>query len=248
MIYYFSGTGNSLRVARELSERLSLPLSSVAAAKPCEGELALLVFPVYAWGIPSVMSEFVATLSAKECPKTVVAVITCGDDMGYADRVLERELTAVGWHLDGAFSVVMCDTYICLPGFDVDSPELLQKKENAITPCIDRIAAHILAHRYHEKGDLERGACPWLKTYVLRPLFNRFLINYKRFYVDSDKCRGCGRCAKLCPLQNIVMNKDKRPEWHAHCTHCLRCYHCCPSHAVGYGKFTKGKGQVKINI
>lgn len=248
MTYYFSGTGNSLRVARELARRLDLPLSSVAEPKPCEGELVLLVFPVYAWGIPSVMSEFVATLSARPCPKTVVAVMTCGDDMGYADRVLERELTAVGWHLDGAFSVVMCDTYICLPGFDVDSPELLQKKESAFAPCLDRIAAHILAHRYRERGDLVRGICPWLKTYAIRPLFNRFLIDYRRFRVDGDKCKGCGRCAKLCPLHNIVMTSENRPEWHAHCTHCLRCYHCCPSHAVVYGKFTRGKGQVKINI
>ena len=70
-----------------------------------------------------------------------------------------------------------------------------------------------------------------------------------RFCADPALCTGCGRCAKLCPLHNISLNGETAlPRWNGRCTHCLACYHGCPHHAIGYGKFTKGKGQVAIIV
>ena len=68
-------------------------------------------------------------------------------------------------------------------------------------------------------------------------------------YHATDLCISCGRCAAVCPLHNITIDKPSpdapapRPAWHGQCNHCEACYHHCPTNAIQYGKATKGKGQ-----
>ena len=66
MIYYYSGCGNSRWVAGELSGRLGESLVFIPEAirageydMPCEERTLGLVFPVYAWGVPAIVREFV---------------------------------------------------------------------------------------------------------------------------------------------------------------------------------------------
>ena len=87
------------------------------------------------------------------------------------------------------------------------------------------------------------GKNAWLKSRVLKPLFYRFLVT-DRYFSASDACTGCGLCARLCPLENIVMGSG-RPHWTGSCTTCNACYHNCPFGAISFGRMTKGKGQYR---
>lgn len=255
MIVYFSGTGNSYRVAKQLAALTQTGLAAMgtaaaqqAAAK--EHEALGLVFPVYAWGLPAAVSQFVRSLPRRSgLPMPYVyAVLTCGDDIGRTDKLLCRALAERGWKLGAAFSVQMRNTYVCLPGFDTDTPAVEADKERRCQPRITDIARRVAARGGSNRDDVHPGAFPWLKSYVLRPLFNRFLTSDRLFHAERTRCTHCGRCAKNCPLDNIRLNADGLPEWSGRCTLCLRCYHGCPTHAIEYGIFTKGKGQVKINV
>ncbi|MDE5999215.1 MAG: 4Fe-4S ferredoxin, partial [Bacteroidaceae bacterium] len=105
MFYCFSGTGNSQWVADKLQGLLQ-----------DEADVFGMVFPVYAWGIPKVVKEYIQThMEDIKASKYVWAVITCGDDIGYADTILNNLL---GRPVDAVFSVHMPNTYVCLPGFD----------------------------------------------------------------------------------------------------------------------------------
>ena len=98
MIYYFSGTGNSLYVAQHLADALGEKLCPMTSPVPTDDSVIGLVFPVYAWGIPNVVERFVRKHRASclggnaDNGCYLYAVMTCGDDMGYADKVLEKEL------------------------------------------------------------------------------------------------------------------------------------------------------------
>ena len=228
MIYCFSGTGNSRWVADKLEGLLD-----------DKEDVFGMVFPVYAWGIPKVVEEYIQVHQAEiEAAKYVYAMMTCGDDMGYADKVLNKLL---GGKLDAVFSVHMPNTYVCLPGFDIDKDEVAERKVKETLERLPQIAEAI--KNRERKTDVCRGSMAWLKTYVLRPLFNRFLVTDKYFHTTKN-CIQCKRCVRGCPLGNIAMDKDGHVVWkHENCTGCLRCYHRCPSHAVHFGKFTKNKGQ-----
>jgi MinD superfamily P-loop ATPase len=53
----------------------------------------------------------------------------------------------------------------------------------------------------------------------------------------SERCNGCGICARICPVKNIDLAKG-RPVWRYHCEQCLACLHWCPRSAEEYGKDT----------
>lgn len=254
MIYYFSGTGNSRRVARHLAERLGDQITAIDWQTPAllptvEGEAMGLVFPVYGWGLPHVVSHFVDQLPQLIMGSRpyIYAVMTCGDDIGRTDRLLARTLRRKGLGLDAAYSIQMRNTYVSLPGFDTDSPQVVHDKEAHWAERMDLITDSLRERHDPGRRLLTPGALPWLKSYVLRPLFNALLTSDRYFRADPAACTRCGLCVRTCPLGNIQPDADRHPRWQGHCTQCLACYHCCPSHAVRYGKFTEGKGQVKIN-
>lgn len=253
MLYYFSGTGNSRYVCERLARLLSEEICPITAPRATEDSSIGIVFPVFAWGMPQIVHRFIE----RELDKLILShsdaytyiIMTCGDDTGYTDRLVASSLLRTGRTLSAAFSVRMPNTYISLPGFDIDSNELANKKIETATKLLPHIAS--LVKSRSDATEVTRGEMAWVKTYLLRPLFAIFLMGDSRFRFNK-KCTGCGKCSKVCPVANIDMSvapydrKSQHPLWKHHCEGCLACYHVCPRHAIEYGTFTKGKGQKKI--
>lgn len=243
MIYYFSGTGNSKFAATRLAEILQDECVDITKIdSPIRGGESIgIIFPVYAWGLPKAVETFILNnMQAFSESSYTYAVMTCGDDMGYADTILN---SLIGGRLSAAFSLQMPNTYVCLPGFDVDSDSVADRKVESAILQLPKIAEHIKLKE--KKTNVVRGAMPWIKSYVLRPLFNTFLVT-DRYFKTNSECVKCQRCIRECPLHNIKMNDSGDIEWkHDNCTGCLRCYHLCPHKAIHFGAFTKNKGQKK---
>lgn len=253
MIYYFSGTGNSYRVAEVLAEKLSTRLISMTSATFADkhvedGEALGLVFPVYAWGMPKVVRDFIRKNSFRKSNSYIYVVLTCGDDVGRTDDLVRRAISQYGGRVSAVFSVRMRNTYVCLPGFDTDAPAIVEQKEGAFAQRLSHIADAVAERRIvTDHSEVSPGGMPWLKTYLLRPLFNSLLISPRRFHLSKQNlCVKCGKCIKACPLGNIKFSNRYHLVWSDNCTHCLRCYHVCPRHSIRYGAFTGSKGQVSI--
>ena len=246
MIYFFSGTGNSMAIAKMLAKQLDDRMMSVIEALEQKNLFVLMedeplgfVFPVYSWGPPEVVLRLLASLKLSEAPSYLYFVCTCGDDTGKTADVFSKAASQRGWICRAGFSVTMPNTYVCLPGFDVDADELKRRKlAHAAVRVVDLVQS--IKERV-TRFDCHEGGFPRLKTYAIRPLFNRLLMSPKPFRVTDD-CVSCGKCIRSCPTKNIRW-KDGRPSWSNNCTMCLACYHHCPKHAVEYGSQTKHKGQ-----
>lgn len=245
-IFYFSGTGNSRHIARSLSSLLGdVACDMTETPPPADGtvfERLGWVFPVYAWGLPAWVKDYIRAFptAVAKAGSYVYGVMTCGDDIGMTDQELQSVLRAKGMRLDAAFSVQMPNTYVCLPGFDVDPSETVARKLAAAEVETGRIADDIRQGR-RDVWRVVRGAMPRTKSHVLRPLFNRFLLT-DRFFHTLPVCDGCRTCSLRCPVHNISPASGGHPRWMGRCTGCLACYHSCPRAAIRYGRFTRGKG------
>ena len=239
MILYFTATGNSHWIAELLAEATHDTAVSIVdclkqgliPAELSKADRVGIVFPVHSWYAPRVLIDFLSQLRLPDC-RYRYAVCTCGDDVGKGmNRLAEH------FPLDAAWSVAMPNTYV--PMFDLDDEALCRKKiENArlaITSIVEDVIARKKAWNVHE------GGAAWLKTYVVNPLFVRFIIGSKGFHVDEG-CISCGICSKSCPVGNIRL-VDGRPVWGKHCIHCMACLHFCPRKVIQYGKATQKKGR-----
>ena len=253
MIYYYSACGNSRHVAESLAQALGEQLAFIPEAlrngntdfASHEGEPLGLVFPIYSWRVPQLVSDFIANLAIKSKPAYSYIVATYGDNAGIADKLFSRQLANKGLVLHAAYGIAMPNTYVNLSFMNIDTPELTQQKLAAAEPQIAAIAENI--KRQAHLNTICRGSLPWFKSVVIGSLFNS--ITSDKAYHATDLCISCGRCAAVCPLHNITIDKPSpdapapRPAWHGQCNHCEACYHHCPTNAIQYGKATKGKGQ-----
>ena len=112
-------------------------------------------------------------------------ICTCGDDVGETARLWRRAVKGAGLHGDAAFSVAMPNTYVCLPGFDVDDTQTATRKlENAPTAIqgiIDKICAKSV-------GDFSfHGKFAFLKTRII-VLFSCASWHAKKFFHSIKKC------------------------------------------------------------
>lgn len=242
MILVFSGTGNSMSVARQLADRLGDRVSVYPdVAEAAGGERVVWVFPVYSWGVPPVVKKWMDAAAPKlGASGRHYAVMTCGDDAGLAGRMWRRLAAGHGWTPAGEFTVIMPNTYVLMKGFDTDPVEIAEAKLAAAPAAVAKIAEAI--GRGTDAGDnTVKGRFAWLKTAVIYPWFVRHAMSPRPFHPDGG-CVGCGLCARSCPLGNIRM-ENRRPCWGDNCALCLRCYHVCPHRAVAYGKATRGKSR-----
>ncbi len=247
MIIYFSGTGNSRFVAHFLGDRLHENVSEITvngiSTPPSQDERLIWVFPIYAWGLPQIIRRTIKDLAASQPTqgRKNYMVCTCGDDTGEAHRMWRKEITAAGWQPCATFSVTMPNTYVLLPGFDVDPKPIEKAKLEKAPERMETIARQI--ENDWKGDDVTTGNFKWIKTAWFYPFFMRHLMSPKPFHPITDTCIKCGKCIKICPMANIAWGKDKYPEWNDNCEMCLACYHCCPTHSVAYGNKTARKGQ-----
>jgi len=177
---------------------------------------------------------------------------TCGDNMGEAMAILNKELANVAidnisttLQAETLFSVIMPESYVCLPFMKTDTEEKEAMKIDLAKHQIPHII-QILQTRRRGIIELEKGSTPRLYSYVIGNYFNHKMITDSKFTVDQEKCIRCGKCEKVCPVDNI---KSTPPEWihNGRCTCCLACYHYCPVHAINYGNITRKRDQYYFN-
>ncbi|HIX25757.1 MAG TPA: EFR1 family ferrodoxin [Candidatus Lachnoclostridium avicola] len=243
MIYYFTGTGNSQAAAGFFSSRMGEDMKNMAEAVrkkdfSCEigeNETLGLVFPVYYWGLPTVVVHFLSRLKLSGKKPYVWAVITCGSSTGAADRQLKAVGKKAGIEVNAVFSLVMPDNFV--PMFR--APEEKQVKE--ILAKADVRMEEILKEIRRRGSGEESKAKDLMLSASMQALY-RNGRKTARFTVD-DTCIGCGQCASFCPVGAIEM-VGGRPSWKKErCAFCMGCLNRCPKSAIQYGKSTRKNGR-----
>lgn len=240
VVYFYTGTGNSLWTARELAKRIA-PSELVSLNQhpktfsPAPVDRIGLVFPVHIWGVPPPVMDFLDFLQTNAKPYVFAVAVNAGQVAATLIQLKEL-LQTKGLHLSCGFSVDLPSNYI--PWGGAISPQKQQKKIAAALEKIERIAGVV---RNKEDLPVEKGP---LWQNILFSLIYKKSLPYvagmdKSFFAD-EKCSSCGICTKICPARNILMTEE-RPIWQNRCEQCFACIQWCPEEAIQYGNGTRNK-------
>lgn len=229
-LFWFSGTGNSLFVARELARLLEAEVPEPVAGTPSgtarDASRIGIVFPVYCFGLPRCVATFLTRVPLNS-DAYVFTVATMALLPGAAHRQAERILEARGAALAAGWSLRMPDNFSPVPASFLQ--RAAGRVEAKTLARLEGIAEHVRqAHRLPAEGSGAplRGMGDWLH----RRMLPRMAHWDRGFRVDAS-CTGCGLCERICPVGNILLD-DGKPVWQGSCEACYACMQWCPVDAV----------------
>lgn len=251
-IFYFSATGNSLSLSRNLANELG-NCEIVPIAKAVKNETIKItsprvgiIFPVFAWGMPRIVEEFVSKLSISGKPY-IFAIATCVAIQGNTLKDLKKALRLKGADLNA--------------GFAVKAGRSSLMKLNSLDNIIIKLDHHRLRIKIAEARMSEMVAkieqlvrhkpetSSWTAN-IFGSMFHGLAVktfkNIDTNFVVEDSCIGCGNCTKLCPRSNIVL-KNGRPTFLHNCELCHACIQWCPNFAIKHPNFDNSLNQYRNN-
>ena len=261
-IYYFTGTGNSLAVARDIAEKtngklISIPVVMNKQSIKTDANSIGIVFPAYMahlYGIPLIVERFIEKLEDIGS-KYIFAVCTCG---GYESvnalptlKNLAKLIKSLGGKLSAEYSIRLpmnnLDySHIPIP-IDKNQETMFKKCEIKLDVIYQRIT-----NGEKDKHRVIKSLFNISMTPVYLMLQNSYLKALKKYSKEPDDTNlkyyelmpltdrsiyvdeKCDGCG-ICAKVCPVQNIEiieSKPVWQHHCEMCYACDEWCPVKAI----------------
>lgn len=236
-IYYFSASGNSLSFARKMAKRLNTEnlyaISELVENKEifCEADRIGIVCPVYAWGLPRIVAEFLEKLHIQGRPY-IFAIVSCVGIAGKTTKAIQKQLRQKEQDLHAGFVIkAPCGSLAKKNALDKIVIGMDRKRKNLKTGD-ERLDEIVNAIQSSEVRKPETSS-PLANHFgeVFHEHAEAFFKNAAKDFVVSEKCIGCGNCVRLCPRANIIL-EDGKPRFSDNCEFCHACMQWCPEFAL----------------
>ena len=224
MVFYFTATGNSLYVAKQLdSHPISIAQAIHDKNKTYRADSIGIVCPVYGHEMPELVKDFLKS-AAFETDYFFI-LLTYGNRHGGAAELAKAYAEQVGLHPNYINVILMVDNF--LPGFDMDQQRRLDKK---VDEQIDHIKADISAHKQSISPVTETDRAAHQE--FLARMENMGTDVFHDLYRITDECIGCEICTRVCPKKCFHVEKQKSIWDKTRCISCMACIHACPMRAI----------------
>lgn len=231
MVFYFTATGNSLYVAKQLDDKyISIPQAMNGDLNFTDDKIGI-VCPIYGHEMPMMVKEFVkkATFNTNY----LYLVETYGHRHGGAIELAEKVFEEGKKHTAYSTTVSLADNF--LPGFDMNEEREFDKQRD-IENNIKEIKQDIeVKKKWHQTvTDADRAIH---QEYLQRIKNNPNNYGENLYFITND-CIGCGICTRVCPVGCIEL-KNQHAVYHLTnknsefvCNTCMACIHHCPKKAI----------------
>ena len=223
MIFYFTATGNSLFVAKQL-ESAPISIPQVKERAPVYTADAIgIVSPVFAGELPKIVVDFLKRATFRT--PYLYLMLTYGNDVTDAPEFTKAQLDACGLNVQYIGTVKMVDNY--LTAFDMDAQKAMDKHVDA---QLETIKADIAARKQFVPAATPRAR----KLHKSVAAMGRVLpsLHNGAALRITDDCYGCGICTQVCPVGNLKLKNGKSVRIEKTCLFCLACIHACPGNAI----------------
>lgn len=225
MVFYFTATGNSLYVAKQLDENpISIPQILKQSSLSFTDESIGIVFPIYAGRAPKIVLDFLKKATIKT--EYLYFIGTYGNSDSAICKTLPEECAKLGIQIDYINTISMVDNY--LPVFDMEQ-EI--KVDKGIEQKITEIIAELSAKKKFIPKPTAQGLRLAKQVWTMEKL--KLMVNDgSQLKIDTKRCIGCGICKQVCPVDNIIIGSGIAVRRNAKCEYCLACAHHCPQKAI----------------
>ena len=226
-LFYFTGTGNSLYIARKINEALThpgelLPIAIYINSTTvyCDAVVVGIIFPIHMGSAPNIVKEFVTKLKIRKTPY-VFAVATYNSHVMNSMALLSEIMRT------NSIDLALGET-VNMPGnakksSSEDNENRLKASRQRVIDIVNKVNSRIIEPQEISPKIIKKVTTGKIKSPMLP-------TNFKA----SPSCNGCGTCQKICPMANINM-ADNKPVWGNNCATCLACFHWCPRKSVKWG-------------
>lgn len=234
IIFYFSGTGNSLKVAKDIAMSIQ-DCELISMGKPYKlsntYERIGIVYPVYIGGMPGVVERFVKALDISANKDSFIfAVCTSGAISGGMMNI-SKIIGRKGGRLSYCENIKCFANYVGSYAMGDDADNKAKEQSHATKRVIRDIQSLTVKSPFKNSSlSLIHGPCI------------KLLANKDKDFNVSESCNDCSTCSKICPVGNIKMEYGK-PMFLHHCEQCMACVQWCPKQAINIKNKTQDRGR-----
>lgn len=230
MIFYFTGSGNSMWIAKKLGEKLNQATKNIAAYRE-EAEVEInddiigFVFPTYMNDLPWITKEFLLKLKAPEDVYCFGVMTSNHGKSGKAFSSMNQGLSASGAELSAVFDIKM-------PGNCIPSTEEENRQRLRMAPArIEEVCRAVRERTVNFRMNSKKPTADFVKKSYLYGTHSLKRFTLLKKFSCTENCSGCGTCAEVCPMDNIKITGEKAIHG-KDCAACYACLHWCPHHAI----------------
>lgn len=236
-LYYFSGTGNSLSVARTIKNQIEgselLPIVGCLKQKPVKvnAQRVGFIFPLHFMTVPRIVQEFLGEAIFQNAQYVFIVVTGASPKIGNAFSQVKKCLKKKGVSLNAGYFIPMVPAHFPYVKLSktIQPQTLYQEAQEKVLLICKSIS------QFKNEFDKEATVFGDLKL-----LLSKKKERNQSFFTVGEGCIRCGYCMQVCPFQNIRLN-GKQVEWLDNCHQCLACLHFCSRSVIEYKKLSVGK-------